>query len=50
MKDFGPILIKAILRGMIEHVHESNAIDPTHSGIVEFERVLNEQIARIQKR
>ena len=46
MKESGPILIAAILRATIEHVHESPAIDPTHPGILEFERVLNEQIRR----
>ena len=39
MKDFGPILIVAILRAPIQQVPESPAIDPAHHGIAEFERV-----------
>ncbi len=48
MKDFGPILIVAILRATLQQVHESPAIDPAHHGIAEFERVKNKQIPRLQ--
>jgi hypothetical protein len=49
MKDFGPILLVAILRATVQYVHQTPSIDPDHPGFVEFERVLNEQIARFQK-
>ncbi len=49
MKDFGPILLVAVLRATVQHVHHSPLIDPRHPGIVEFERVVNEQIARLQR-
>jgi hypothetical protein len=47
MMDFGNILLTQILRATVQVVQESPAIDAAHPGIVDFQRVLNEEMVRL---
>lgn len=43
------ILFVQTLRTTVQAVRESSTIDPAHPGIMEFQRLLNEEIARLEK-
>jgi len=47
--DFSTILLIETLRATVEQVRETPALDPAAPGIVEFQRVLETEIARLRK-
>jgi|SRR3954469_6129840 len=49
MKDFHTILLIATLRATVQHVCESPDLDQAHPGIVEFRRVIEAEIDRLQE-
>ena len=48
MGTFTTILVSEILRATVRHLNEAPELNPAHPGIVEFRRVLEAEIARLQ--
>jgi len=49
MNDFSSILLLQILRATVRHVDESPELDHAHSGIVDFQQMLEAEIGRLEQ-